>query len=335
VGLYIHHPSSYAHDTGDHPENARRLRAIEAELGGRGWLGLERVEAPAARREQLLRVHELDYLEAAEAFAVKGGGMIDPDTVVSDRSWEAALHAAGGAAWAAEALLGGAGDFALCALRPPGHHAERARAMGFCLVNNLAVAVAHALEACGAERVLVVDWDVHHGNGTEAIFASSSEVLYASIHQSPLYPGTGPASYEGEGAGLGFTVNMPVAPGAGNAEFCALVDHVVAPIARAFRPGLVAISAGYDAHRDDPLADCQVDEDGYAAMAATMRKLAGELEAPILACLEGGYALRALARSVGATVTALNGDFEPQPSDPAGAGAYLERVSRFAGVAGR
>jgi acetoin utilization deacetylase AcuC-like enzyme len=334
VGLYVHHPSSYDHDTGAHPENAGRLRAIEAELEGRGWLGLERVEAPAARLEQLLRVHELDHLLAVEAFAIKGGGMIDADTVVSERSWEAALHAAGGAAWAAEALLGGAGDFALCALRPPGHHAERARAMGFCLVNNIAVAVAHALEACGAERVLVVDWDVHHGNGTEAIFAGSPEVLYASIHQWPLYPGTGPASYEGEGAGRGFTLNMPVAPGAGNAEFCALVEHVVAPIARAFRPGLIAISAGYDAHRDDPIADCTVDEDGFAAMAATVCALAGELEAPILVCLEGGYEPRALARSVVATVNALRGEVELRPSDPSAAGAYLERVSRFAGVAG-
>src|SRR5919198_4476289 len=298
MGLYVHHPSSYEHDTGGHPENAGRLRAIEAELERREWLGLRRVEAPAARREQLLRVHELDYVRAIEAFCVKGGGMIDADTVVSERSFDAALHAAGGAAWAAEELLGGSDRFALCALRPPGHHAERARAMGFCLVNNIAVAAAHALEACGAERVLVVDWDVHHGNGTEAIFARSAAVLYASIHQWPLYPGTGPASYEGEGAGLGFTLNMPVPPGTGNETCCALVEHVVVPIARAFRPDLVAISAGYDAHRDDPLADCRVDEAGYATMAARMRLLAAELYVPVLVCLEGGYAPAALASSV-------------------------------------
>jgi acetoin utilization deacetylase AcuC-like enzyme len=207
--------------------------------------------------------------------------------------------------------------------------------MGFCLLNNVAVAAAHALEACGVERVLVLDFDVHHGNGTEAIFAASSAVLYASIHQWPLYPGTGAASYEGEGPGLGFTLNMPVDPGAGDREFCALVEHVVAPIARAWKPGLVAISAGYDAHREDPLADCGVDEDGFAAMAATMRGVADELDAPILACLEGGYAPDALARSVAATVAALRGDAEPRPADPAGAGDHLERVSRFAGVSGR
>jgi acetoin utilization deacetylase AcuC-like enzyme len=335
MGLYVHHPSSYEHDTGGHPENAGRLRAIEAELERREWLGLRRVEAPAARREQLLRVHELDYVRAIEAFCVKGGGMLDADTVVSERSFDAALHAAGGAAWAAEELLGGGERFALCALRPPGHHAERARAMGFCILNNLAVAVAHALEVGGAERVLVVDWDVHHGNGTEAIFASSSEVLYASIHQWPLYPGTGPASYEGEGPGLGFTLNLPVGPGAGNDEFCALIEHVVAPIARAWTPDLVAISAGYDAHREDPLADCRVDERGYATMAATMRLLADELDVPILVCLEGGYAMAALARSVAATITALDGDAQPQPADPAAAGDHLERVGRFGALAGR
>ena len=335
MGLYVHHPTSYEHDTGAHPENARRLRAIEGELERQGWLGLRRVEAPAARREQLLRVHELDYVRAIEGFCVKGGGMIDADTVVSERSWEAALHAAGGAAWAAEALLGGAERFAFCALRPPGHHAERARAMGFCLINNVAVAAAHAIEVGGAQRVLVLDWDVHHGNGTESIFAGSSELLYASIHQWPLYPGTGPASYEGEGLGRGFTLNMPVAPGAGDAEFCALVEHVVAPIARAWRPDLVAISAGYDSHRDDPLADCEVDEGGYATMAATVRLLADELDAPVLVCLEGGYAPAALARSVAATITALDGDAEPQPADPAAAGSHLERVGRFSALAGR
>ena len=141
--------------------------------------------------------------------------------------------------------------------------------MGFCLFNNVAVAAAHALAEGAVERVLILDWDVHHGNGTEAIFAGSDRVLYFSIHQSPLYPGTGPADYAGEAGGEGYTVNLPVPPGAGSAEFLSLVQHVVAPIARAFRPGLIAISAGYDAHRDDPLADCRVETDGYADMAAT------------------------------------------------------------------
>jgi acetoin utilization deacetylase AcuC-like enzyme len=334
VGLYIHHPSSYDHDTGAHPEDASRLRAIEAELEANGQLGLDRREAPPATRAQLLRVHSLDHLRAIEAFCVKGGGMLDVDTVASQWSWDAALHAAGGAAWAAEALLGGEDRLAICALRPPGHHAERARAMGFCLLNNVAVAAAHAIEACGAGRVLVLDWDVHHGNGTEAIFAASPDVLYASIHQSPLYPGTGEAGYEGDARGRGFTFNMPVPPGSGNRVFTALVEHVVGPVARAYRPGLVVVSAGFDAHHADPLADCLVDEAGYTSMAATVRILAADLSAPVLVCLEGGYAPAALARSLGATVEALAGDAVPAPGPIEAAGAYTERARRFVAEAG-
>jgi acetoin utilization deacetylase AcuC-like enzyme len=334
VGLYVHHPSSYEHDTGAHPENASRLEAIEGELGANGWLGLDRREAPAATREQLLRVHSLEHLRAMEGFAVKGGGLLDLDTVVSQWSWEAALHATGGAAWAAEALLGDEDRFAVCALRPPGHHAERARAMGFCLLNNIAVAAAHAIEACGARRVLILDWDVHHGNGTEAIFAASPDVLYASIHQWPLYPGTGEADYEGEGDGAGFTFNLPVPPGSGNEVFAALIEHVIAPVARAYRPDLVAVSAGFDSHREDPLADCLVDEAGYASMAASVRLLAAELAAPVLVCLEGGYAPAALARSLRATVEALAGDAAPVPAPIEAAGEYVERAERFVAEAG-
>jgi acetoin utilization deacetylase AcuC-like enzyme len=201
--------------------------------------------------------------------------------------------------------------------------------MGFCLLNNVAVAAAHALDACAARRVLVLDWDVHHGNGTESIFAGSADVLYASIHQSPLWPGSGDARYVGEGAGTGFTVNLPVPPGSGNEEFGALVAHVVAPIARAYEPGLLAVSAGFDAHRDDPLANCRVDEAGFASMAATIRILAEELDAPILVCLEGGYAPAALARSLCATIEALAGDIAPAIPPAAAAGAYVERAEGF------
>jgi acetoin utilization deacetylase AcuC-like enzyme len=328
MGLYVHHRSSYEHDTGVHPENARRLTAIEGVLEGAGWPGLERVEAPAATREQLERVHTAEHVDSLRVFVARGGGAIDVDTLTSPGSYEAALHAAGGAAWAAEQLLADGGGFALAALRPPGHHAERARAMGFCLFNNAAVAAAHAVAECSAERVLVLDWDVHHGNGTEEIFASSTEVLYVSIHQSPLYPGTGPAGYEGEAGAEGFTVNLPVAPGAGNEEFLALVQHLVVPLTRAFRPGLVILSAGFDAHRDDPLANCEVDETGYAGMAASMRDLARELGIPVLACLEGGYDLGALSRSVLATVRALAGAEPPPEVAPATAELHLERVRR-------
>jgi acetoin utilization deacetylase AcuC-like enzyme len=326
VGLYVRHSSSFRHDTGGHPENARRLTAIEEALSERDWLGLELVEAPAAEREQLLRVHDPAHVDAIEQLTERGGGMIDLDTVASAGSWEAALHAVGGAIHAAETLLDSRG-FAFCGLRPPGHHAERAQAMGFCLFNNVAIAAAHAIETRGVERVLVLDWDVHHGNGTEAIFYESAAVLYASVHQSPLYPGTGAPGDLGRGEGEGFTVNLPVPPGSGPDEFLALVQHVVAPIGRAWRPGLICISAGYDAHRDDPLAECELDEAAYADMASTMRDLAAELEVPILVCLEGGYALGALAASVVATLEALSDGEPPRQAPLQPATAHRERLA--------
>jgi acetoin utilization deacetylase AcuC-like enzyme len=324
----VRHPSSFQHDTGGHPENARRLTAIEEALSERDWLGLELVEAPAATREQLQRVHTAAHVDSIEEISARGGGMIDLDTVASAGSWEAALHSAGGAVGATERLLAN-GGFAFCGLRPPGHHAERDRAMGFCLFNNVAVAAAHAIGTGGAERVLVLDWDVHHGNGTEAIFYPSSQVLYSSIHQSPLYPGTGGATDFGSGEGEGFTVNLPVPPGSGPDEFLSLVQHLVAPIAREWRPSLLCISAGYDAHREDPLANCELDDAAYWDMAATMRTLAGELGVPLLVCLEGGYALGALARSVVATLDAISGDGEPRQAPRGPAMPYLERVARY------
>jgi acetoin utilization deacetylase AcuC-like enzyme len=325
MGLYVAHPSSLAHDTGTHPENGSRMRAIEAALDGAGWPGLERMEAPAATIEQLRRVHTAAHIDAMRELSAGGGGLIDIDTVTSEGSYDAALHAAGGAVSAVDRLLAGGDRFAFCALRPPGHHAEAWRAMGFCLFNNIAVAAAHALSAGGLERVLILDWDVHHGNGTEAIFAASEQVLYASIHQSPLYPGTGAADYAGEGAGEGYTVNLPVPPGSGSEEFLSMVQHVMVPIAREFEPGLVAVSAGYDGHRDDPLADCLVETEAYGDMAASVRELAGGLGVPVLVCLEGGYDLSALAGSVVATVRALGSEEPPRRASPAPAQPYLER----------
>jgi len=327
VALYVSHPSSHEHDTGPHPENAGRLVAITSAVEERGWGGLERVEAPAATREQLTRVHDDEHVSRIEALCLEGGGMIDMDTVAVPASWEAALHAAGGAAGAAERLLAGEATAAFCALRPPGHHAETGRAMGFCLFNNVAVAAAHAIAECGAERVLVLDWDVHHGNGTEAIFARSPQVLYASIHQWPLYPGTGPAEYEGEGEGEGFTVNLPVPPGTGGEEFLALVQYVVAPIARRFEPGLIAISAGYDAHRDDPLASCAVETEAYGEMTSAVRALAAELGVPVLVCLEGGYSPTALAASVVATLDSLDGEDEPASVPASAAEPHRSRLA--------
>ena len=334
MGLYFRHPSSLRHDTGGHPESARRVLAIEEALSERDWLGLELVEAPAATREQLLRVHDAELIDSIERLSARGGGMIDMDTIASEGSWEAALHAAGAAVAAVDRLAPGDGlaqpdRYAFCGTRPPGHHAERGTAMGFCLFNNAAVAAEHARAEHGVERVLICDWDVHHGNGTEAIFYSSPHVLYSSIHQSPLYPGTGAAGDFGAGEGEGFTVNLPVPPGSGSREFLALVQRVVIPVGRELKPGLVILSAGYDAHRDDPLAQCEVDEGGFAEMTAAMRELAGELGAPLIVCLEGGYSVGALASSVVATLEALASDRPAPGADGDFAEPYRERLARY------
>jgi acetoin utilization deacetylase AcuC-like enzyme len=306
VPVYLSHPSSLAHDTGPHPERAARIAAIEAELAACAWLGFERIESPVVERDVLEAVHParyIDWVQESSAATV----YLDPDTVAGPGSFEAALHGAGGAVRLVELLLAGSAPTGFSVHRPPGHHAEAARATGFCLFNNVAIAARHALDRGGLDRILIFDWDVHHGNGTNDIFHSSRQVLYVSIHQSPLYPGTGPASDTGSGQGTGFTVNLPVPPGTGDEVFCSLVDHVAAPLARSFEPQLVLLSAGYDAHHEDPLAGCLVTEDGFRAIAAAIMAVAAELEAPVGAVLEGGYALKPLARGVAGTMQVLAG----------------------------
>ena len=315
VPVLFRHPSSLEHDTGAHPENARRIVAIERALSERDWLGWDVRRSPAATREQIGRVHPAQHIDRIEDLCRRGGGMIDMDTLVSPGSFAAALHAAGGAVAMVDVLLGGAGagagngsDAVRAAAslhRPPGHHAERARAMGFCLFGNVAIGAQHAIDAHGARRVLIFDWDVHHGNGTNAIFHERDDVLFVSTHQSPLYPGTGPASDVGRGAGEGFTVNLPVPGGSGDAVFLSHVEHVVRPLARGYAPDLLLLSAGYDAHADDPLAGCRVTDAGFAGMAALMRAMADELGVPLGLVLEGGYELAALSRSVVATLEAI------------------------------
>ena len=286
--VFLSHPSSLEHDTGAHPERAARIPAIERELAGRDWLGYERVTAEPVSRDTLTAVHPTGYVEAIRALSERGGGMIDADTVASRGSYDAALHAAGAAVGLVDRLLLHEAPTGFSAGRPPGHHAETARAMGFCLFNNVAVAARHAIYAHGLARVLILDWDVHHGNGTNDIFHAVGEILFVSIHQWPLYPGTGAARDVGEGEGEGYTVNLPVPAGAGDDVYASLVDHLVVPLARAHRPQLILLSAGYDAHRDDPLANCEVSDEGYASMARSMRALAAELGVPIGAVLEGG-----------------------------------------------
>jgi acetoin utilization deacetylase AcuC-like enzyme len=306
--VYISHPAVLEHDTGNHPECAARILAIEARLERGGWHSFERVEAPRVERSLLETVHFPEYVSAVEAFCERGGGSIDADTIVSHGSWEAALRSAGGAVALVDCLVRGAASTGFAAGRPPGHHAKAARAMGFCLFNNVALAATSAIREHGLERVLILDWDVHHGNGTDDLFASRQDVFYVSIHQDGLFPNTGAVGDHGSGDGTGFTLNLPVPPRSGDDVFCALVDQRVVPLAREYEPELVLISAGFDAHAEDPLADCAVTEEGFARMTASMRRLCQELGAPLGAVLEGGYALEALARSVEATLIELARD---------------------------
>jgi acetoin utilization deacetylase AcuC-like enzyme len=312
VPVLFRHPSSLDHDTGPgHPERADRIRAIEAELESRGWLDWDVREAPRATDEQLLRVHPLAYVERVREMSARSAPF-DLDTPTSPGSFEAAARAAGGACALAEALLQGGERTGFSVLRPPGHHAEPERAMGFCLFATMAIAARHALDALGADRVLVLDWDVHHGNGTNTIFHESPEVLFASIHQYPFWPGTGALGDVGSGAGEGYSFNLPVPAGTGEAAFLSLVEHVVAPAARRYRPDLIMISAGFDAHREDPLGGLALETGSYGELARQVRALGEELGAPVGAVLEGGYDLRALADSVAETMSGLAGD-EPAP----------------------
>jgi len=323
VPVYFEHPASLEHDTGfGHPERPERIRAIEAELDRRDWLGFERREAPAATTEQLVAVHPPEYVDVVRETSARAGAF-DMDTPSSRGSWEAALRAAGGACALAEALMGGAERIGFSGLRPPGHHAEAARAMGFCLFANVSIAARHAL-ALGASRVLVLDWDVHHGNGTNSIFHESPEVLFASLHQYPFYPGTGALADVGSGAGEGFSINLPVPGASGEEEFCGLVEHVVLPAAREFAPDLVLVSAGFDAHRDDPVGGCALETGSYAELARQVLTLGK----PVGYVLEGGYDLDALAASVGASLEALVDGAEPA-SHPRG--ELVERAARVVG----
>jgi acetoin utilization deacetylase AcuC-like enzyme len=307
--LYFSHPACLEHDPRaqmpGHPDTPERLIAIEAHLAERDWLGWERREAPAAEEAVLELVHSRRHVERIRDLSLAGGGEIDADTLVGPPSHRAALHAAGGACEMTRALLAGEAAVGFCAVRPSGHHAEPERAMGFCLFNNVAVAAALAIAELGAERVFVFDWDVHHGNGTGEAFGERRDVLFASIHQSPLYPGTGPAGDVGSGEGQGFTLNLPVPPGSGEETWLPLVEDVVLAAAAEFKPDLVLVSAGFDAHARDPLAGCALETESFAATARMVRDFAGGLGVPLGVVLEGGYEVAVLPECVAATLTSL------------------------------
>ncbi len=302
--LLYTHPSCLEHDPGrHHPESPARLRAVLDALSEPEFDRLERREAPAAAFDDLVRVHPARQVERILGAVPKSGhAAIDADTVLSPASGTAALHAAGAVAAAVDAVLGNAADNAFCAVRPPGHHAEPLRAMGFCLFNNVAVGALRARAAHGLERVAVIDFDVHHGNGTQAAFEADPGLFYASTHQSPLYPGTGAA---GE-TGVGNIVNAPLRPMSGSGPFRLAFSERILPALEAFRPELVLVSAGFDAHRDDPLAQLLLDESDYAWVTGqlldTARRHAG---GRLVSTLEGGYDLAALGASAAVHVRAL------------------------------
>ena len=318
--LYFSHPACSEHDPRAHapfhPENPGRLEAVEGRLETRGWLGWERRQAPAAPERFLELVHDRGHVEAIKRLSAEGGGAIDADTFVGGASYSAALHAVGGACEMTRALLAGEGSVGFCAVRPPGHHAEPDRAMGFCLFNNVAIAAAMAIRELGIERVLVLDWDVHHGNGTVEAFRHRPDVLVAGIHRAGIFPGTGPIEDTGSGAGRGYTINLPVPGGSGEELWLALLEHLILPAATAFAPQLVLLSAGFDAHRDDPLGGCALETESFARMACHARDLAARVGAPLGALLEGGYEPEALAASVEATMRALGGEGETEPIAP-------------------
>ena len=286
------------HTTGDHPESPRRIAALRSAFEANGIFERSSVLEPSpASAEQVLRAHDEHVVQLVERAAERGGGWLDPDTYVSSASYEIALLAAGGAINAVDAVMAGA-PVAFAFSRPPGHHAETRRAMGFCLFNNIAVAALHARAVHGLERIAIVDWDVHHGNGTEEIFWEDPGVLFDSTHQYPFYPGTGALDERGGGAGLGYTFNIPLPAGADDDMYLAVFEDLIAPALRDYQPQLMLVSAGYDAHRDDPLANMQLTTAGFGRLAVIMRDLAGELcPGKLVFVLEGGYNLIALGAS--------------------------------------
>jgi acetoin utilization deacetylase AcuC-like enzyme len=313
------------HDPGrGQPERPSRVDAV---LAGLADVGLpERGKAlprRVATRAELERVHPGHYLDALEEFCKRGGGSIDADTAASEKSWDAAVHAAGAGLAAIEEIEAGIGDTAFLAVRPPGHHAVPARAMGFCLLNNVAVAAA-ALTARG-ERVVIVDWDAHHGNGTQDVFYADPDVFYVSLHEWPLYPGSGWLDETGTGEATGTTLNVPFPAGATGDLYLETFDSIIAPLVQQFEPGWVLVSAGYDGHRADPLTGLSLSAGDYVDITTRVRDLAPKS----VHFLEGGYDLDALRHSVAATASTLLGEpVRPEPATSGGPGHPVVRAVR-------
>ena len=303
------------HDTGPrHPENPDRLRAIRRRLAKRH--GVVYREAPSADRAAVAAVHDPAYVDEVREFADRGGGNWDADTVASEATWEAALASAGLAQWAARQAMDGADGretpFSLG--RPPGHHAIEDDAMGFCFFNNAAIAAQTALESTSVDRVAVFDWDVHHGNGTQDLFYDRGDVFYASIHEDGLYPGTGGVEETGTGPGAGTTLNVPFSAGADDADYQYAITEAVVPAFESFDPDLLIVSAGFDAHRHDPISRMRVSTEGYALFTHLLRQFGDRTSTPLAFVLEGGYGLETLSDGVAAVHETFDGR-DPSPGD--------------------
>jgi acetoin utilization deacetylase AcuC-like enzyme len=316
---FVYDPIYLEHETGTHPENGNRMLATMALLEESGLLTkLTRIEARDASAAELGLVHDAAYVAAVEQAARDGGGWVDPDTLITPRSYDAAARVVGGTLAALEAVMRGDVESAFCLVRPPGHHATPDRAMGFCLFNHVAVAAAYARATLGLERVAIVDFDVHHGNGTQDAFYEHAGVLYISAHEYPFYPGTGAARETGADAGRGFTINIPMPHGSGDDAYRRAFSDVVLPALRRYRPELILVSAGYDAHLMDEIAGQLVSVDGYGDIVTMLKDAASELcGGRMLLALEGGYHLVALPWSIRRTIEVLLGD--PLTPDPIGA----------------
>jgi acetoin utilization deacetylase AcuC-like enzyme len=328
------HPACGAHNPGRfHPERAERLAAVHQGLEPALSAGAARRVTPRpAGKEDLLRVHDPVTVDALASFCRAGGGDIDADTAAGPDSWDAALAAAGAGLDAIERLIAGEADAAFIAVRPPGHHATPTQAMGFCLLNNVAISAARLADA--GERVLIVDFDAHHGNGTQDAFYSDPRVMYVSMHQWPLYPGTGRLEQTGSGAAEGTTVNLPLPAGATGDVYLAAVDEVIVPVAERFQPTWLMVSAGFDGHRDDPLTDLGLTSGDFSEL--TSRLCALVPRGRRLVTLEGGYDLAALANSTAACVAALAGErLQPEAQSSGGPGRHIVDAARTLHVEGR